>query len=118
MTELTPGSDEWLAQIQETIVDPERAIVDPHHHLWGAPRHPYLLEDLWRDTDSGHRIEQTVFLECGTNYRDTGSEHLRSVGETEFVAGVAAASREGKPGQAEIAAIVARADLTLAEGVE
>ncbi len=118
MTELTPGSDEWLAQIQESIVDPERAIVDPHHHLWESPRVPYLLEDLWRDTDSGHRIEQTVFLECGANYHSTGPEHLRSVGETEFVAGVAAESRRGKPGQAEIAAIVARADLTMAEGVE
>ncbi len=118
MPELTPGSDEWLAQIQESIVDPERVIVDPHHHLWGAPRVPYLLENLWRDTDSGHRVAQTVFLECGTNYYPSGLEHLRSVGETEFVAGVAAASREGKPGQAEIAAIVARADLTMAEGIE
>ncbi len=118
MTELTPGSDEWLAQIQESIVDPERVIVDPHHHLWGAPRVPYLLENLWRDTDSGHRVAQTVFLECGTNYYPSGPEHLRSVGETEFVAGVAAASRDGKPRQAEIAAIVARADLTMAEGIE
>ena len=118
MTELTPGSDEWLAQIQESIVDPERVIVDPHHHLWGAPRAPYLLENLWRDTNSGHRVTQTVFLECGTNYYPSGPEHLRSVGETEFVAGVAAASRDGKPGQAEIAAIVARADLTMAEGIE
>ena len=118
MPELTPGSDEWLAQIQESIVDPERVIVDPHHHLWGAPRVPYLLENLWRDTNSGHRVAQTVFLECGTNYYPSGPEHLRSVGETEFVAGVAAASREGKPGQAEIAAIVARADLTMAEGIE
>ncbi len=118
MTELTPGSDEWLAQIQESIVDPERAIVDPHHHLWGAPRVPYLLENLWRDTDSGHRVAQTVFVECGTNYYPSGPEQLRSVGETEFVAGVAAASRAGKPGQAEIAAIVARADLTMAEGIE
>ncbi len=118
MPEPTPGSDEWLAQIQEPIVDPARDIVDPHHHLWGAPRNPYLLEDLWLDTDSGHRITQTVFLECGTNYRTSGPEHLLVVGETEFVAGVAAASRKGKPGQAKIAAIVSRADLRLAEAVE
>ena len=28
------GSPEWLAQVAEPIIDPEREIVDPHHHLW------------------------------------------------------------------------------------
>jgi len=34
MSELEPGSDPWLAQVEEEILDPERAIIDPHHHLW------------------------------------------------------------------------------------
>ena len=53
---------EWLETVREEIIEPERRIVDPHHHMWiesGLPR--YLLEDLWRDTGSGHNIEKTVF---------------------------------------------------------
>jgi len=98
------------------IVDPEREIVDPHHHLWtdssrpGIPRR-YLLADLQADTGSGHRITQTVFIECRAEYRRIGPTHLRPVGETEFVAAIAAAS-ELTDG-ATVAGIVAHADLTL-----
>ena len=76
----------------------------------------YLLEDLWADTGSGHNIERTVFVECRASYRPDGPEELRPVGETEFVAGIAADSQAG-PG-ARIAGIVAHADLTLGEAVE
>src|SRR5213079_2010471 len=31
-----PGSPEWHALVVEEIVDPDRRIVDPHHHLWPA----------------------------------------------------------------------------------
>ena len=65
-----------------------------------ATEHP-LLED----TGSGHNIEQTVFIECRSDYRDDGPEHLRPIGETEFVAAVAAESRTD-PSRATIAAIV------------
>ena len=27
------NNSDWLAQVQEDIVDPDREIVDPHHHL-------------------------------------------------------------------------------------
>ena len=104
----------WLDQVPEAAIDPERPIVDPHHHLWrgvaGDALPPYLLEDLWDDTGSGHRIVQTVFMECGAEYADDGPAHLRCVGETAFVAGLAARS-EGS-GRTEIAGIVAHADLT------
>ena len=33
-----------------------------------------------------------MFVECRAEYRTTGPEHLRCVGETEFVAGIAQAS--------------------------
>lgn len=104
-----PGRTAWLAQVTEEIVDPDRRIVDPHHHLWDRPEGAYLLEDLWADTCSGHRVEATVFVECRASYRTTGPEHLRPVGETEFVAGIAAASDAG-PGP-RIAGIVGHADL-------
>ena len=28
------NNDEWLEQVSETVIEPERDIVDPHHHLW------------------------------------------------------------------------------------
>ena len=56
----------WLAQHTEEIIDPGREIIDPHHHMWRASGLPvYLLEDLWEDTESGHRIVKTVFMEWG-----------------------------------------------------
>ena len=88
----TPGTAEWLEQVQEPIIDPDREIVDPHHHLWRRPGFDYLLDDLWSDTESGHKIAKTVFVEGRAEYRDAGPEHLRCVGETEFVAEVAQAS--------------------------
>ena len=120
MAEATPGTAAWLDQVQEDIIDPARPIVDPHHHLWGGPRGgwAYLLPDLWADTGSGHNIEKTVFVECRASYREAGPEQLRPVGETEFVAEIAAESRGGAAGAATIAGIVAHADLTLDEGVE
>ncbi|MGI9328601.1 MAG: amidohydrolase family protein [Pseudomonadales bacterium] len=110
-----PGTPEWLASVSEPIIDPDLPIVDPHHHLWHRPGNEYLLDDLWQDTGSGHRVEKTVFVECRASYRDAGPEHLRPVGETEFVAKQAAASRAGDG--ASIAAIVAYADLRLGEEV-
>ena len=108
----------WLGQVEEEIVDPERRIVDPHHHLWrhgGLPA--YVLEDLWADTSTGHNVEKTVFMECGAEYRRDGPEHLRSLGEVEFVRDIARASRAGGLGRPEIAAIVSQADLTLGDAV-
>ena len=116
-----PGSAEWLAQVQEETVDPSRRIVDPHHHLWRRPTGDYVLEDLWADTEAvgadkeSHNVEKTVFVECRACYREDGPEHLRCIGETEFVAAAAAASAEGAG--ATIAGIVSHANLTLGEDV-
>lgn len=108
----------WIAQVQEAALAPELPILDAHHHLWLDEGHtgwPYTLEDLHRDTGSGHHIVRTVYLECGAEYRRSGPEHLRPVGETEFVAPIAAASASS--GNAEIAGIVGHADLRLGAGV-
>ncbi len=104
------GREDWLAQVDEPVVDPGREIVDPHHHLWERDGARYLLDELHADTGSGHDVRQTVFLECRERWTRDGPEHLRPVGETRFVAGVAEASTHS-PGHAVIAAIVAHADL-------
>jgi predicted TIM-barrel fold metal-dependent hydrolase len=91
MASPAPGTQEWLDLVVEDVVDPERPIVDPHHHLWPAGGAlPYGLEELHADTGSGHRIVRTVFVECHAAYDDDAPEHLRSLGETRFVAGEAA----------------------------
>jgi predicted TIM-barrel fold metal-dependent hydrolase len=114
-----PGSEEWLAAVTEPIIDPERPIIDPHHHLWERATPlwgRYVLEDLWRDTGSGHKVEKTVFIDCRSEYRRDGPEHLRPVGETEYVARVAEQSA-ADPARATIAAIVSHADLTRGRAV-
>ena len=104
----------WLAQVQEDILEPQLPICDPHHHLWDHPRSRYLLDELLADTDSGHNVVSTVFMECAAMYRADGPAALRSLGETEFVNGVAAMSASGGYGAGRMcAAIVGFVDLTL-----
>ncbi len=102
----------------EEVIDPGRAIVDPHHHLWPVGGSlPYGLDDLHADTGDGHHVVATVFVECGAAYRTDGPDHLRSVGETVFVADAARQSAE-RTGQAEIRGIVAHADLRLGDRLD
>ncbi len=102
--------NDWLATVQEDIVDPDRPIIDTHHHLWPAGGLiEYSLEDLWADTGSGHNVVKTVFMECHASYREDGPEHLRSLGEVEYVRENAEKTRGS--GKAEIAAMVTTFDL-------
>lgn len=102
-------NDEWLAQVQEEIVDPDREIIDPHHHLWPSEQMGYNVDEFLRDMNSGHKIIKTVFMECGASYRKDGPDHLKPVGETEFVTAAAAETR--KRGGPHIAGIIGHADL-------
>ena len=117
MTEFVPNSREWLDQLQEEIISPEREIVDTHHHLWRGSREgrwsDYLLESLWTDTDSGHNIIKTVFVECRSSYWTEGPEYMSPVGETEFVSKIAEESQKSFGAHAAICAIVSYADITL-----
>ncbi len=116
--------DAWLAgQAPEPVLDPDLPIIDPHHHFWerrgGGPGHRYLIDELLADIDTGHNIEATVFLECRSMYRAGGPPEMQPVGETEFVAGLAAMSASGGYGKTRVAAgIVGYADLTLGARVE
>jgi L-fuconolactonase len=102
-----PGSDEWRALVDEPVFDARQRIVDPHHHLWPSGPLPYNLTDLLADVGSGHKVEQTVFMECRAAYRTEGPAALAPIGETAWVA--AEARRSG----GLIAGIVGHADLRL-----
>jgi len=110
------GGRDWLARTVEEPIQADLPICDPHHHLWDLPGDRYQLAELRQDTGSGHRIETTVFVECGSAYRPDGPEALRPVGETVYAADQAAASADR--GGARIAGIVAFADLMLGGAVE
>ena len=103
---------DWLALHREEPLEPGLPIVDPHHHLWDHPGNPYLFPDLLKDLDCGHNIVATVFLECRTMYRADGPAEWKSLGETEFVNGVAAMSASGAYGSTRVCAgIVGNVDL-------
>src|SRR5215831_8036769 len=110
----------WLARRPpEPILDPDLPIIDTHHHLWERPDHRYLLHEFLADVSAGHNLVATVFVECHAMYRAAGPAAMRPVGETEFVAGMAAMSDSGAYGPTRVAAgIVGFADLTLGDRVE
>lgn len=109
--------DEWLDRRTEAVLEPDLAIIDPHHHLWEHEgMTTYLLDDLHADTGGGHAVEATVFVECMWGYRSDGPEALRPVGETETVAAVAEES--AGIGTAEIKGIVGFADMMLGDAVD
>ena len=110
---------DWLARHQEPILEPDLPIIDPHHHLWIRPGSRYLADDLLADLNSGHNIVATVYVQAQSMYRQGGPSEMRSVGETEFVNGVAAMFASGVLGRPRACAgIVGRADLTLGSRVE
>ena len=87
--------DAWLAGYTEDILEPDLPIIDAHHHLWIRNDVPYLLREFATDMNSGHNIVGTVFAECHSMYRTHGAEAEKSIGEMEFIAGVAAMSDAG-----------------------
>lgn len=99
-----PVREDWLARRSEPALDPALPIVDPHHHLWDRPDWRYLLDDLLADTNQGHSIVATVFVQCRAMHRAAGPEAFRPVGETEFVNGVAAMSASGGYGPTKVCA--------------
>jgi len=94
-------------------IEPHLAVCDPHHHLWDQKwghYGPYGPADLVFDTTRGHKVLQTVFVECDVSYRKRGPVEFRSVGETQFAA--ASAERVVNLGGPPIAGIVGAVNLT------
>ncbi|MFT5269345.1 MAG: L-fuconolactonase [Acidimicrobiales bacterium] len=107
---------EWLTRRQETAIDADRPIIDPHHHLWDREGSTYLSAELGRDTQVSHNVKHTVFVECSSAYDEGSSAALAPVGETRFAAAQAEeAQRRNGP---MIAGIVGHADMSLGEGVD
>jgi len=114
-----PVRQEWLDRRKEPILEPDLPIVDPHHHLWDRPGWRYMFDELLADTNSGHNIVATVYVQARAMYRAAGPQELQPVGETEFINGVAAMSASGIYGKTRhCAGIVGHADLTLGSRVE
>lgn len=110
---LSAGANQEDAQSIEQVVLPDLPVIDSHHHLWVRPGKHYLMDEFARDVNSGHNIVATVFVECGAMYRRSGPLSMRSIGEAEFVAGMAAMSDSGHYGAARIcAAFIGAADLS------
>src|SRR6185436_255725 len=66
---ISPGNG---GRCMEEILEPQRPICDPHHHLWDHPGRRYLIDELLADTGSGHNVTSTVFVECMSMYRADG----------------------------------------------
>ena len=109
--------NEWLDQVREQALDPERIIVDPHHHFFEASQNfqPYDLAQLRADTAS-HNVRQTVYLQCGEHHQQDGPDALKPVGETEWVDGIANEARKD-PEKTQIGAMIGTADLRLGAAV-
>jgi len=129
--------------MSELIIDPDLPIIDAHHHLWLFPeaalaemqkddtlvgqalapvlcsRPRYLFEEFMADLTSGHNVRATVFVDAHAMYRASGPEEMKSVGEVEFVNGVAAMAASGTFGDVRACAgIVGNVDLRLGDTVE
>lgn len=124
--------EQWVAgEVSEAVLEPQLPIVDPHHHLWDMrassadpvtsfKQKVYLCEEIANEiTQAGHKVEKTVFAQCGAFYRAKGPADMKSVGETEFVHGIVAMSNSGLYGDVELCAgIFSAADLRVGADVE
>ena len=107
---------DWLALRHEEALDPERPIVDAHHHLWERGGSTYLAPQLLEDMTGSHNVVKSVFVDCKSNYHTEGEPHMQPVGETVFVA--SEADTLDAAGEPTIAGIVSHADLLRGEAVE
>ncbi len=96
----------------DAALEPTLPIVDAHHHVRDRPGDSSLFAHLRDDLARGHNVRATVVIECGDMYRAFGPVAMRPVGETEFLAGVAAMFASGRYGpRLACAGIVGHADL-------
>ncbi|KAA0970150.1 amidohydrolase family protein [Aureimonas fodinaquatilis] len=124
---------EWLARTHEDALDPQQRICDAHHHYWDRPvpgsgNFRYLFDEFAADLATGHNVCASVTVEAGaflrpgltpgTMYRADGPKELESLGETEFLNGMAAMARSRAYSPANISAgLVAFANLSLGDAV-
>lgn len=117
--ETLPPDDRWLAKAApEEAIDPERRIVDPHHHFWEKPGNRYLGPEFLADLADGHTVVATVHGECAHNHFTSGPLEFRPVGETRFVTELAEQfERDGTTSTRICQGIVGAANLGLGTAV-
>lgn len=102
------SNDAWLAQVTEQALEPELPISDAHHHLWdrreGRVERRYMLDEILADTETGHNIVSTVFIEHLAMFRAGGPDEMKYVGEVEFANGIGAMAASGLYGRTRVAA--------------
>lgn len=106
----------WLQSSREAALEPDLRIVDAHHHFsehWGG----YMPADLLADFQ-GHRVEATVYVQCGWQHRTDGPDALKPVGETAAVIDATADINLRQQDTRVAAAIVGYADLRLGAAVD
>lgn len=58
-------NQDWPDQVQEEALEPDLAIIDPHHHLWnfkaGQVNPRYFLDEMLKDINTGHNIVASFF---------------------------------------------------------
>jgi L-fuconolactonase len=105
---------EWLAQVSEEVIAPDLEIIDSHHHLMAWPIHYDIGQTL--EDFTGHRVQATIHVEAHGHYKEGGPEHLRSVGETQYIVEQA---RDVPPKAPRIAAgIVAHVDVLCGRDID
>ncbi len=79
----------------------------------------YLFDELMADLKSGHNVRASVFVDAHSMYRAGGPDAMKSVGEVEFVNGLAAMADSGTFGDIRACAgIVGGMDLSRGDVVE
>lgn len=115
-----------MSERDEPLLYPELPVIDCHHHLFGEAGllaehlklYRFLVDDYAKTVASGHRVVASVAVEARAMFRADGPEHLKVVGETEFINGQAAMAASGTYGPCRVAAgIVGYADLSQGAGV-
>jgi hypothetical protein len=94
----------WRGLLREEIIEPERPIIDAHHHLWDKPGQTYLIREFFADAQSGHNIRGTVYIEGGSYYGKSVPEMMKHLGEVEFANGMAAVADSQAYGSTLVAA--------------
>jgi L-fuconolactonase len=111
--------EDWLGLAEdEAVLEPDIPIVDTHIHLWSPSEgYSYFVEDYAREVrECGHKIDASIYVECSSMFRCSGPDHLRPVGETEFVVRQAALGADRRLTSSRVAAgIVAFADMKSGE---
>ena len=109
---------DWLARYDEPAFEPDRPVIDTHHHLYQRKSIRYLLDEYLEDIAGPHDIRASVMVQARAMLRADGPVELQTLGEAEFANGMAAMSASGIYGPCRVAAaFVAHADLMLGSRV-